>query len=221
MHSSDDSFVQPVTVFGSDHTQTVFLAALAAASAWVSTRVSHEDAWDSWFSGRITKTVRSSSKPSKVLKSAQFAVCAFVLDDGVVSSVDPGSLNSEDFGSGSSAQVALGFVPCKYEDMPRPVRALQVSGLDYDGVPSSFGVGVPSVVVDRSLGLSTGKASAQASHALGLWLREQSDEFLDRWAVSPSFSFSFDDVLPEGALVCITDAGFTEVAPGTSTAVAF
>jgi len=124
------------------------------------------------------------------------------------------------------------FVPCATDSIPRDLAKLQVSGLDLSKEDLLPCVDLPDTViasVTPDPELSTGKAAAAAAHAAQLcWLDmavndrgrmreweatgwevvvEQPDA--KRWAELKSI-----------ARVVVVDAGFTEIAPGTTTSMA-
>ena len=164
-----------------------------------------------WLSGRFTKTVRraSDSQLSKLLAWAQ--------ETGH-------SLSRIDDDRGT----ALAFAPLAYEDFPKCLRTLQVSGTDYPWSNQLFAPDVqgPTVLVLSSL--TTGKAAAQASHGLWKWyLYLTSDAHdVDRWALAGNpinlFFVNSESLQAAQALGgrAVIDAGLTEIEPNTLTAVA-
>lgn len=124
------------------------------------------------------------------------------------------------------------FVPGPMADMPSDLHRLQVSGLDLEDPDRRLSFradeGWPGVVVALTPEppMSTGKLAAQAGHAAHLAWQAMDPGRRDRWSRS-----GFDlavvrpegagwDALSAGAPVQVTDGGFTEIAPGTLTAVA-
>ena len=73
--------------------------------------------------------------------------------------------------------------------------------------------------------MSTGKVAAQAAHALILHALSTDAHVVDGWAAA-GFPFTFDAAGvwfddAEGRVVAVRDAGFTEVAPGSTTVKAW
>ena len=126
-----------------------------------------------------------------------------------------------------SAEVRV-FPPVPLDDWPRDLARLQVAGTDLvdPRPPPRPAPGVPVLWLNPELEMTAGKAMAQVGHAAQLGLAAldpttavawRADAFplavrtpaKDRWAA-----------LLRGDLPVVRDAGFTEVAPGTCTAVA-
>lgn len=125
---------------------------------------------------------------------------------------------------GDSAAVAT--VPMPYATYPKVLAKAQVAGTDLprDNTILKSATG-PQV---HLLGtLSTGKAAAQAAHALWLWALPQltdAPSALAAWALDGmpmSVSTARAEVLTDlaGHGPVVRDAGLTEVAPNTVTAV--
>ena len=104
---------------------------------------------------------------------------------------------------------------------------MQVAGTDLPREPN-IPVDDPlfTVHVADDLNMTTGKASAQAAHAAFVIVRDHltTDDFVrflhepTRFNVRPASSAELAD-LAQAAPVAINDAGHTEVAPGSLTAV--
>lgn len=120
------------------------------------------------------------------------------------------------------------LVPCPTDAVWREVARLQLSGLDLadDTTPSAPVAGLV-VAVTPSPKLSTGKAAAAAGHAVQVARLHADVSGYEAWVESGyPISVRFPTVdewdrLVEDAPVRIVDAGFTDVDPGTTTAVAF
>lgn len=120
------------------------------------------------------------------------------------------------------AKVRL-MLPHAVSERPvKPVARLQVS-LDAPSVhkPSEALPGALHIALNPNVPMTTGKAAAQAGHVVQLAAFNATEEQLGNWADS---GYSVDLVSWEEASQdawFIQDAGFTEVAPGTTTACSF
>ncbi|MET4061947.1 peptidyl-tRNA hydrolase [Arthrobacter sp. UYP6] len=185
------------------HLDAVAAAAVASVSAYA--RRSEDEAWENWVFGRFTKTVRRAG-PKVFEKMAASAPSGTVV---------------------VGRAKAVAFEPVTYEEMPKKLRALQVSGTHLpDGDPVPGGPGSPLIVVNADLEMSTGKAGAQAAHALLAWYLTLSAEERTAWydagtraSVRLAKGPEFDTLAKApGAGPLIVDAGMTEIAPNTATA---
>jgi len=118
-------------------------------------------------------------------------------------------------------------VPGPVDEVPPLLAKLQVGGTELPDVgepaaPVADGLTVALTPLAR---LSTGKAAAQSGHAAHLAWRYLADDEVARWRAA---GFAVRVVLPDEAgwrrarrtaRVEVTDGGFTEVAPGTVTAL--
>lgn len=166
------------------------------------------DEWAAWLAGAFTKSVRRADAKSfeKVLLS--FPPHAFEL-------VTVGRA------------AAIAFRPMPADQLPKILSRLQVSGTQLDNAGSApVAAGSPTVRLDADLGMSTGKAAAQAAHALFLWALQHDDLLaVHRAGLDCAVRFlprtEFVDLLAvSGATAVITDAGRTEIEPGSVTAFA-
>jgi peptidyl-tRNA hydrolase len=163
-----------------------------------------------WVDGRIRKVVRRG-------RGAQYAATE-VLDHVEVM---------------LAGAVVRAFVPGPTDAVPRELAKLQVGGTDMprDGADTDpDGDHLMTVALNPLVDMTTGKAAAQTGHAAQLaWMTLQPPELapvLDRWRAE---EFAVRVVVPteqewrrlrRTAPVAVQDAGFTEVEPGTLTAVA-
>lgn len=156
--------------------------------------------WDEWLSGPFAKSVRRADK--KTFGKVQAAFQATHRSVGTAE--------------------ALGFRPVPATAMPKTLARLQVSGTTLPvGVPSPAPAGGPGILLNSDLGMSTGKAAAQAAHALFAWyLHHQQDtsEAGVRYATRDEIEATR---AAHPTAVVIEDAGRTEIEPGSLTAICF
>lgn len=124
---------------------------------------------------------------------------------------------------------ARAFVPSSVADIPPVVRKLQIQGTELpQDEPGAIEPQVPTILIDRSLHMTTGKAAAQVGHASMLLAARQDLEWVRGWAAS-GFELNvrevgsavFADYAERPGVVTVRDAGFTEVAPDALTVLAF
>jgi peptidyl-tRNA hydrolase len=120
------------------------------------------------------------------------------------------------------------FPPVPLDGWPRDLARLQVSGTDLDDPdpPGPPPPGRPVLWLNPAVELTAGKAMAQVGHAAQLGLAALDPDSAEAWrkdgfpvavrvAATAAWAALLDRDLP-----VVRDAGFTEVAPGTCTAVA-
>lgn len=125
---------------------------------------------------------------------------------------------------GCTAQ-ARAFYPSAVKDVPPALKKLQIHGTDVPFSPQHPPrPQLPLIALNRDLGMSAGKAAAQAGHAAQLLAAELDLERLQQWhahdfavTVLELDSNDFNALAADAVLV--QDAGFTEVPPGTITAL--
>lgn len=200
--SRPDDLVQPILVAkGGSHLNTIKAAALASIGAYVAHR--DDPAWNEWLQGRFTKTARR-AKPTDLDKLLESDVPAFGISVGDAS--------------------AAAATPMRYADFPKVLAKAQVSGTDF---PREDGhVEPPSAValfVDEKL--TTGKASAQAAHALWMWAMSVGfDAFVGPLGIPLSVDLVDQELLkamqPDVGqkILRVHDAGLTEIPAGSLTA---
>lgn len=210
------SLVQPIVLLvdkndPASHRDSILAAAVASVDAYAGTlSLVRDEAWTQWLSGRFTKSVRRAD-----LKT--FTKLAADEDN-----------KSESFISIGKAK-ALAYTPAFYEDMPKSLMRLQVSGTDLPDepatVPSRKRSGDPVIVLNGALGMSTGKAAAQAAHALFAWQLNRGHDDAELASlqllstdlvIATEEEFTGLQTIAAGPL--IVDAGLTEIAPNTATA---
>jgi peptidyl-tRNA hydrolase len=121
------------------------------------------------------------------------------------------------------------FVPGPTDQLPPALAKLQVGGTDQPerGEPSAAEPGGLSIALTPLTAMTTGKAAAQSGHAAQLALRAMPAAALEAWRDG---GWAVRVLIPEPAEwkrlvsrvpVAVRDGGFTEVAPGTRTALAW
>ncbi|MFK0169484.1 peptidyl-tRNA hydrolase [Streptomyces sp. NPDC090306] len=129
--------------------------------------------------------------------------------------------------TGKAAEVRV-FPPVPLDGWPRELAKLQVSGTDLDDPEPPAGVDPGTAVLwfNPDLAMSAGKAMAQAGHGAQLAWWALSDADRDAWrdagfplAVRTADPARWAELTASG-LPLVRDAGFTEIAPGSSTVVA-
>ncbi|MER7189704.1 peptidyl-tRNA hydrolase [Streptomyces flaveolus] len=129
--------------------------------------------------------------------------------------------------SGKTAEVRV-FPPVPLDGWPKDLARLQVSGTDLDDPepPVDADPSAPVLWLNPDLGMSAGKAMAQAGHGAQLAWWELDDAARAAWrdAGFPLAVRTADPArwagLTTSGLPVVRDAGFTEIAPGSCTVVA-
>lgn len=123
---------------------------------------------------------------------------------------------------------ARAFIPSAVADVPHLISKLQIRGtelpIDDPGEPDPA---IPLIAIDAELGMTAGKAAAQAGHGSMLLAAAMSEDRVSAWA-DDSFPLQvrevprdvFTQLAADPAAVAVQDSGFTEVAPGSTTVVA-
>lgn len=123
---------------------------------------------------------------------------------------------------------ARAFIPSAVGEVPHAISKLQISGTDLPLNEDAPGdPEIPTIAVDTSLGMTAGKAAAQAGHGSMLLAAAMSAEAVAAWAAD-GFPLQvrevprelFTELAAEPGAVAVQDSGFTEVAPGSTTVVA-
>lgn len=120
------------------------------------------------------------------------------------------------------------FVPSAVGDVPHAIAKLQIKGTELEeGEDLPLVEGAPLIAVDSSLAMSAGKAAAQVGHASMLLAAAQDLEWVLDWAeqgfplnVREVSADQFREYCDRPGVVAVRDAGYTEVAPGSTTVVA-
>jgi peptidyl-tRNA hydrolase len=118
---------------------------------------------------------------------------------------------------------ARALLPGPVTEVPRTVSRLQIGGTELEpDDPGPPPVGVPVIWVNASLEMTVGKAAAQVGHASMLYAAARGLTSVPPFAVRDADGETWAQLCAEaerGAAVAVRDAGFTEVAPGTITAI--
>jgi len=203
------------------HEEIVYLVAEASYQVWWATR--DNSAWTAWIGGPFTKIVRRGSG-SKILEALaeQEQACYKVWEKEVVQ--------------------AAAFIPMQKEDMSDALGKLQVAEFNKPTIGwdemwkvknhTVLGSHPPLVYVNESLGMSTGKTSAQVAHGVMAWALKQTKEKQESFYYNPVFKIvglkdkefkeamrDAQDIPDESCKVIIRDAGHTEIDPGSATVV--
>ncbi|MER6561157.1 peptidyl-tRNA hydrolase [Streptomyces sp. NPDC001027] len=129
--------------------------------------------------------------------------------------------------TGKSAEVRV-FPPVPLDGWPKELAKLQVSGTDLDDPepPAAVEPGTAVLWMSPEVDMSAGKAMAQAGHGAQLAWWELSDAERTAWREA-GFPLAVRSAPPQrwreltaSGLPLVRDAGFTEIAPGSSTVVA-
>ena len=129
--------------------------------------------------------------------------------------------------TGRGAEVRV-YPPVPLDGWPKDLVRLQVSGTDFgdDEPPAAPEPGVPVIWLNPDVQMTAGKSMAQAGHAaqLGWWRLDPTRAA--KWAAD-GFPLAVRTATPEqwarlvdADLPMVRDAGFTEIAPGSATAIA-
>jgi peptidyl-tRNA hydrolase len=213
-----DTMVQPIILLvdkadPAAHEDAIKAVATASVAAYAYALFTGADLtpWTRWLSGPFTKSVRRADAKT-------FAKLASAADEDGVPHAVVGKAK------------ALALTPAQYADLPKAISRLQVSGTelpdrisDEEGLSPAYS---PKLYLNDALGMSTGKAAAQAAHALFAWFLAAGEQERRDWlagecrfdlhlAAADEFAELSSEV--PGNLL-IEDAGRTEIEPGTATA---
>jgi peptidyl-tRNA hydrolase len=118
---------------------------------------------------------------------------------------------------------ARALLPGPVDAAPKVVARLQIGGTDLpDDQPGPPPRGVPVIWVNAALGMTVGKAAAQVGHASMLDAAARGLTGVPPYAVRTAGRDRWAELCraaERGDAVAVRDAGFTEVAPGTITAI--
>ena len=179
------------------------IAAAALASVQAYLHDPQNPDWRIWAAGHFAKSVRRAD-------AKMFAKVLTAFPDHVLATVGEAS--------------AVGLPPMPAAALPKLLSKLQVSGTQ---LPP--GAQLPpqplTIVLNGSLAMSTGKAAAQAAHALFAWVLESKPAAVQGW-LDAGCPVGVQELaareFKKGARKCkgpvIQDAGRTEIEPGSTTA---
>ena len=118
---------------------------------------------------------------------------------------------------------ARALLPGPVDAVPKVVSRLQIGGTDLpDDDPGPLPPGIPVIWVNGALGMTVGKAAAQVGHASMLDAAARGLTTVPPYAVRTVGRERWAQLcraVERGEAVAVRDAGFTEVAPGTITAI--
>ena len=210
--SRHHGYIQPILVArGGSHEDTVVAAAVASVQAWLS--APEALSWDPWLGSAFAKTVRR-ARPVEIEKATPF----------LAARVEIGSA------------VAAAGAPFPTDGLPPEITKTQVTGTDFERTgswPTPAEVGAdecPVLVLNAGAGMSTGKCAAQAAHGLFGWALTISGDARSAWqadgcpvAIQEAEGEEWRALAtkPPHQAVVIRDAGYTEIAPGTATVIAY
>ncbi|MDL4818953.1 peptidyl-tRNA hydrolase [Actinomadura opuntiae] len=127
----------------------------------------------------------------------------------------------------AGAQVRA-FPPGPVADVPPQLAKLQVAGLDLEDAEEPAPPPEPpyaALALNPDVTMTTGKAAAQCGHAAQLLLRQGRRKDVKAWLEGGLRVHLTRDVpwarCVKEATVAVRDGGFTEVPPGTMTAIAW
>ncbi|MEU5878349.1 hypothetical protein [Spirillospora sp. NPDC047279] len=120
------------------------------------------------------------------------------------------------------------FVPGPVSEVPPQIAKLQVAGLDLPPDEDPKPPPEPpyaAIALNPDITITTGKAAAQCGHAAQLLLRQAAPADVAAWLAGDVRVHLARDVpwreCVGRAAVAVRDGGFTEVPPGTMTAIAW
>ena len=205
----EDSFqelVQPIILLvdrDDPASESHGIAAVAVASVRAFIGDQENPDWQLWANGAFAKSVR---RPD----AKMFAKVRTAFPGHVLATVGRAS--------------AVGLPPMPAAKLPKLLAKLQVSGTQLP--PGELLPAQPlTIVLNASLEMSTGKAAAQAAHALFAWLLKSKTVAVEAWVDAgcpvgvvelPAKEFRKGSRKSAGPV--IQDAGRTEIEPGSSTA---
>ncbi|WP_343318893.1 peptidyl-tRNA hydrolase [Arthrobacter sp. TMP15] len=179
------------------------IAAAALASVQAFMREPENPDWQQWAAGAFAKSVRRADAKT-------FAKVLTAFPEHALVSVGQAS--------------AMALAPMPSANLPKLLAKLQVSSTTLpagDPLPPQ----TLTIVLNGSLEMSTGKAAAQAAHALFAWVLQAKPFTVEAWAadgfplgIQKLPAKDFRKGARKSAGPVIQDAGRTEIEPGSTTA---
>lgn len=199
-----NALVQVIAVKADNHIDAI--KTVAIASALTLATIDPSEKLEKWLDTDYRKTVRKISKNSQLdeIKELPYAT-NFRKDSGNV----------------------YAFDLMTYDEMPKELRKLQVSGLDYKDkkLPKKSKVNkdfIPVIILNTDIEATTGKMAAQAAHALCKWVLETDPAIVSKWITRPDcelIGVSFKELKPNKRdHILVKDNGLTEIKKGSITA---
>jgi peptidyl-tRNA hydrolase len=177
-----------------------------------------------WQDARIRKVVRRARGAEWRKASALPGITV----TGAGAGAEAGTTDEAGTTVAASAVEVRVFPPVPLDGWPKELAKLQVSGTDLDDPepPPPADPTAPVLWLNPKLGMSAGKAMAQAGHGAQLAWWELSEGERAAWrdagfplSVRTSPADRWQELTTSG-LPVVRDAGFTEIAPGSCTVVA-
>ena len=179
------------------------LSAVARASVIAYLSDPHREEWGIWAGQAFAKSVRRANPK-------MFDKVRGLYPEAMLSQV------------GTAQAVAL--PPMDKDQLPKLIAKLQVSGTELPAGGAGLAAQV-NIIINQSLGMSTGKAAAQSAHALFAWLLQADPQFVESWlraqapvGIKHLPRERFDALSQQASGPVIADAGRTEIEPGSTTA---
>lgn len=211
----DHQWVQPIIVSkGGRHEETIRLGSIASVQVGLAKNNRPQDviAFEQWLSGPFTKSVRRAS-PEQITK-----VIEWCDDEGMIYS-----------NVAECESAAISLPPMLYEEIPKVISRLQVSGTEFSrGSPASDEADFKHIQISVLENLTTGKATAQAAHALWKWILQADNDDVLSWEnktkdfikISLTNKVNLKNLANQHPAAAVWDNGLTETEANTLTAIA-
>ena len=164
------------------------------------------DSWTEWLSGLFAKSVRRADRKTFDKVWDEFS-------ESGATRIKVGHAE------------AIAFAPVRANELPRTLSRLQVSGTELPRADGAAPVAnAVTITVNSDLGMSTGKAAAQAAHALFAFRLDRRTHADADPAVRIVYATAAEiraELSARPNAIIIEDAGRTEIEPGSLTAIAY